>query len=344
MSQDKKQTGAGPKFEERTQAEQGFAPLWEQHVVPQLAPYQAAYKQKMWIGIWATLLAIAIGVICWLIFDRFFADLPENDQVGFFVFVFFGEIALLLGGWWPLYRLGDDPLGFVMPAIEAHFAPYFQPDDNHGFAALQSAHLREEGLTGPGEIDISEHYSGAYRDCRIRFYTASHRHRSSTAGQTFIEKQLDRRGEAADHYLIFSISVPFDFTGETRIETDKGRIRNKLRAVESEFAQYKVPDATFEKAFEVFTNDNAGAQALITPALAENMLAIKAFYKTQKGGRFSGQFKDRHFTMAVHGGGNLTTVGTGMYAPEQIDGLARTLILRFATILQLVDMLHGDRP
>ena len=343
MGQDKQKTGTVPAFEERTKAETGFAPLWDQHVVPHLAPYQAAYKRMMWIGIWATLLAIAIGIICWLIFDRFFADLPENDQVGFFVFVFFGEIALLMGGWWPLYRLGDDPLDFVMPAVEAHFARYFQPDANHGFAALQSAHLREEGLTGPGEIDISEHYSGAYRDCRIRFYTASHRRRSTTAGQTFIEKQLDRRGEAADHYLIFSISVPFDFTGETRIETDKGKILNKLRAKESEFQQYNVPDKAFEKAFEVFTNDRSGAEALITPALADNMLAIKAFYKQHKGGRFSGQFKDRHFTMAVHGGGNLTTVGTGMYAPEQIEGLARTLILRFATILQLVDMLHGER-
>lgn len=331
-------------FEERTQFEAGFDAHWQKIVVPHLTSYRVLYNRYARLGYFVTLVAIIAGIIAWYMWDLSIQYSSENTKSIFGIIVIFGEIGLLLAGWWPLYRLADDPLDLVMQAVDAHFAAYFQPDANAGFAELQATHLRDEGLTHKGNITISEHYSGAYRQCRIRFYTALHSVKEISGSDNSLEEKLTGGRRHALNFLIFSLSVPFNFTGETRIETDKGSIRNKMRSKLSGFAQYKVPHKAFEKAFEVFTNDEAGAEALVSPAFADSMLAIKSFYKKHKGSRLSGQFKDKHFTLTVQDGGNLTHVGTGHFAPTQIEDLARTLIARFATILQLVDMLHGDKP
>ena len=331
-------------FEEKTPFEKGFDTHWQAIVAPHLESYKILYKQFSRIGYWATLAAIIIGVGAWFAWDNIFQYGSEDSKAIFALVILTLELGLLIGGWWKLYRLADDPLDLVMQAVEAHFGAYFAKDENTAFASLQAAHFRDEGLTEHGNIEISEHYAGAYRGCRIRFYTANHSTKDTTTSRRTLEEKMTGRSESHMNYLIFSISVPFDFSGETRIETDKGAIRNKLRSVSSGFTQYKVPDKKFEKAFEVFTNDAAGTEKLITPSFADSMLTVKSFYKKQKGGRLACQFKDKHFTMAVREGGHFTHVGTGHYAPSQIEGLARTLIKRFATILQLVDMLHGDKP
>ena len=331
-------------FAETTQYEAGFDVHWQKHVVPHLMQYKQLYKRYERLGYLVTIIAILAGILAWFIWDSAIQYSSENGKSIFALIVIFGEIGLLLGGWWPLYKLADDPLDWVKQAIDAHFAPYFSPDENDGFAALQAAHLRDEGLTHTGNITISEHHSGAYRDCRIRFYTAMHTVKEVTSSNNSLEEKLTNTRQHALNFLIFSLSVPFDFPGETRIETDKGSILNKLRSKTSGFSQYKVPDKAFEKAFEVFTNDTKGASQLISPAFVDSMMAIKQFYKKRKGGKLSCQFKDKHFTLTVRDGGHFMNVGTGHFAPSQVEGLARTLIQRFGTILQLVDMLHGDKP
>ena len=321
---------------------------WKRNVAPYLEAYRNDFNRAMKLALIGILWAIIIGCGAWFYYSMTGGGWSEQDLSKFGIAAFFLAVLPMLGLMIPYTRLSNDMEMRVRAAVETHFSQIMKPDENYGFADGMARELSWAGFAAGSLQGITDHYSGAYRGCRLRVFTAEFRTMGASQAITRVERarSFSGRTQIYTKHQVIRVSVPESFTGEIRIEADKGVVGNRLNATLTEAARFEVPHPAFERIFEVYADNHESAVKIMTAEFAENLLAIHQQYarKTLGKTRLSAQFLDGNFTMVIADTGGMGVARLGDDAPEKIADMARHMIASFATVPYVIDYLHGDRP
>jgi hypothetical protein len=179
------------------------------------------------------------------------------------IVAFFGALA---GEVWACSRLQDDYRRLyksrVLPALAARFGnlTYVSGSDDN-VHRLRAARILPEFESVVAEDEIS----GTHRGLGVRI----------------VEAHLER-GSGDDKQTVFSgllveIVLPRSLTGTTAILADEGVFGNlKTRWKMAGMEIVRLEDPEFEQRYEVYSNDQIEARALLTPAFMERFRALAA--------------------------------------------------------------------
>lgn len=326
------------RFEERTEAEKGFAPIWDAEIAPSIAAYQQATARPIAIGKYGTLLltilAVPGAIYHWLTGDF----VPGTDDYKFYwpgVIVLY--LIALLPIWWPLIKKMESFGDFLREAVSLHFERYFKRSDEAGIArALTATAIAEEIIERGGYHAHSNLYVGTYRDCALTFCNVAVSYYSGTS----------RTNRSESHYFLLQVSVPVAFEGSVRVRREKGRVLNYMRSMLSDHKQVKFDHEAFEKRYEVYADNEADARRLLNNAFLDNFMALSEIFGAPglTNRAITGLFKDGQFMIAVPDDSDFLEGNLTSRSPQKVEAVTRTMIEKLSLIPRIVDYLHGERP
>ncbi|QYK14369.1 DUF3137 domain-containing protein [Shewanella rhizosphaerae] len=85
------------------------------------------------------------------------------------------------------------------------------------------------------------------------------------------------------------------FSGNTLVRQDKGVIGNSLVQFKQKLTRVKLEDPTFEREFQVYSDDQVEARYLLNTATMERMLSLSRFYR----GELEASFKDGRLLIKI---------------------------------------------
>jgi hypothetical protein len=184
---------------------------------------------------------------------------------------------------------------------------------------------------------IEDVFTGRHRDTRFEMAEAK---LSRTSGHG-----KNRRTTTVFKGLLASVEVPEPFAGRVLIGRDFGRMGNKLAGWANEWAsgmtRVHLPHPGFEERYEVYADDPAEAQRLLSPGFCDTMVALADAHGKSA---LQAGFVDGRFLLALPMPGDLFEPGSlfrSVYTYE--DNIHK--VLRQVTIAhRLIDFLHGHRP
>ena len=230
-------------------------------------------------------------------------------------------------GWITLRRPGAELEERVWEAVEAHFASLFSRDDNHAFAEVIIQDLATDGVLDAGTYKINSHHAGSYRGCRIRLF-----------GARVCKPLVGRRTVNCSDLVVARISLPKGVAGAISIDTDKSRIL--------EGQSFQVDHDQFHHIFGVSCTDRMAAKSLLTYQMAESLLLVQQritnpLNKTSLNGvRVAMRVADGSLVMLVEE--QAAEAGATLHGAAALEKMARSLVMRFATVPGIVDELHGE--
>ena len=313
-------------FVEKTVAEQGFASSWDIHVGADLV---AAVKQRhcrMLFASLATGISIGLGIVA----VRLKGIFPEDSIFAQPLYVAL-VVALLtiaaIASWITLRRSGGELEERVWNAVEAHFASLFSRDDNDAFAEVIIQDLAADGILDASTHKITSHHAGSYRGCRIRLF-----------GVHVCKPVMGRRTANCSDLMVARISLPSGVAGAISIDTDKSRI------LEGQF--FQVDHDQFHHIFGVSCTDRMAAKSLLTYQMAESLLLVQQRITNPlnkaslSGVRVAMRVADGSLVLLVEE--QAAEAGATLHGAAALEKMARSLVMRFATVPGIVDELHGD--
>ena len=232
-----------------------------------------------------------------------------------------------IASWVTMLRPDANLAERVWDAVEAHFAALFSHDDNDAFAEVVLQDLTADGILDAGTHEITSHHAGSYRGCRIRLFGARV-HKSAGA----------RRTANGSDLVVARISLPKTVAGAISIDTDRSRL--------PEGQSFHVDHDQFDHIFGVSCTDKMLAKSLLTSQMAESLLLVQQQIANPlnknavKGVRVALQVADGSLVLLVEE--QSVKRDGGRYAAAALEKIARSLVMRFATVPGIVDELHGD--
>ncbi len=313
-------------FVEKTVAEQGFASRWDLHVGADLL---AAVKQRHRRMLFASLATgISIGLVMVPVFLK--SIVPQDSifaQPLYVALVVALATVAASTGWITLRRPGAELEERVWEAVEAHFASLLSRDDNHAFAEVIIQDLVTEGVLDAGTHKINSHHAGSYRGCRIRLF-----------GARVCKPVVGRRTANCSDLVVTRISLPKGVAGAISIDTDKSRI------LEGQY--FQVDHDQFHHIFGVSCTDRMAAKSLLTYQMAESILLVQQRITNPlnkaslSGVRVAMRVADDSLVLLVEE--QAAKARTTWHGAAALENMARSLVMRFATVPGIVDELHGD--
>ena len=313
-------------FVEKTVAEQGFASSWKLHVEADL---DAAVKHRQRRMLFASL---ATGISAGLGFVALFLQgiVPEDSifaQPLYVALVVALAALAAIASWVTLLRPSAELAERVWDAVEAHFAALFSRDDNDSFAQVILQDLAADGVLDAGDHEITTHHAGSYRGCRIRLFSA--RGKKATGS---------RRAASQSDLVVARISLPKSVAGAISIDTDRSRL--------ADGQPFHVDHDQFDHIFGVTCADKMAAKSLLTSQMAESLLLVQQRIANPlnkaalKGVRVAMQVADGSVVLLVEE--QAAKSDANHHSAAALDKMARSLVMRFATVPGIVDELHGD--
>ena len=313
-------------FVEKTIAEQGFASSWDLHVGADLL---AAVKQRHRRMLFASL---ATGILIGLFMVALFLEgiVSEHSifaQPPYVALVVTLSTVVAIASWITLRRPGAELEERVWDAVEVHFASLFSRDDNDAFAEVIIQDLAADGILDAGTHKINSHHAGSYRGCRIRL-----------VGARVHKPFVGRRTANCSNIVVARISLPKAVACAISIDTDKSRIL--------EGHSFQVDHDQFHHIFGVSCNDRMAAKSLLTSQMAEILLLVQQRITNPldkaslNGVRVAMQVADGSLVLLVEE--QAAKAGTTRHGAAALENMARSLVMRFATVPGIVDELHGD--
>ena len=313
-------------FVEKTVAEQGFASSWDLHVGADLL---AAVKQRHRRMLFASLATgISIGLVMVPVFLK--GIVPEDSifaQPLYVALVVALATVAAITGWITLRRPSAELEERVWEAVEAHFASLFSRDDNHAFAEVIIQDLATDGVLNVGTYKINSNHAGSYRGCRIRLF-----------GARVCKPVVGRRTANFSDLVVTRISLPKGVAGAISIDTDKSRIL--------EGQSFQVDHDQFHHIFGVSCTDRMAAKSLLTYQMAESLLLVQQRITNPlnkaslSGVRLAMRVADGSLVLLVEE--QAAEAGAKLHGAAALEKMARSLVMRFATVPGIVDELHGD--
>ncbi|WP_395648016.1 DUF3137 domain-containing protein [Terricaulis sp.] len=269
----------------------------------------ASYKQRLMIGIPAVL---AVAAVAWFWSREFW--------FAFFAIVFLGVIAFAIA-YAPLAAVGKKVKQAYCAAIAEAMGASFTMGGFSPPALERMKHLRL--LPGYSRSSFEDLFSGSYRECPFDLYEAhlEQRHTDSkgrTRYSTVFRGQLVR------------MHFPRKFLGITVVRRDAG-VFNVFGGGLG-LKRVGLEDPLFEKAFEVWGNDQVEARYILHPVLMQRLLDLET---RLKGKRLRCAFEDGELLVAVEGG-NLFEPGD-LFKPLVDQTRARRIVDEIASVVRVME-------
>lgn len=280
----------------------------------------------MLFGSVATGISVGLGIVALLLQGI----VPEESIFSqpFYVALVLALAALAaIASWITLLRPEGNLAARVWEAVEAHFAALFSRDENDAFAAVILQDLADDGILDSADYAVASHHAGSYRGCRIRLFGACPRQMPDA-----------RRSVAGSDLVVGRISLPMQMAGSIGIDTDRSRL--------PEGQPFHVDHDQFDHIFGVTCTDKMVAKSLLTSQMAESLLLVQQrianpLNKTAMNGvRVAVQIADGSLVLLVEQ--RAGKPGRTHYSAAALEIMARSLVMRFATVPGLVDELYGD--
>lgn len=252
---------------------------------------------------------------------------------GFFVFRV-PQLALVAGvigfavhgaGRGPLNQIGKRAKSLIVNPVAAQFGLNFDPDPGPQNSVIE---LNEAGLLSNWDrANYEDRLTGHRNGVDFLFFEAhleERRRTTDSRGRTRTRWVTVFRGQC----LRFQFHKAF--AGRTLVLRDAGlfNIFGGGRGLE----QVKLESNVFEKAFQVYSNDQVEARFLLTPDLMQRLIDLE---KVFHGGKLRCAFQNGELLIAVEGG-DLFEPGS-LFTPLDNPDRVRELLDDFAAIFNLID-------
>ncbi len=313
-------------FVEKTVAEQGFASSWDLHVDADLVAAVKQRQRRMLFASLATGISVGLGMVA-----LFLKGIVPEDSIfaqPLYVALVVALAALAaIASWVTLLHPGAELAERVWDAVEGHFAALFSRDDNDAFAEVIIQDLAADGVLDAGSHEITSHHAGSYRGCRIRLFAAR-----------VTKVTGSRRAATQSDLVVARVSLPGPVAGEISIDTDRSRL--------PEGQSFHVDHDQFDHIFGISCTDRMAAKSLLTSQMAESLLLVQQRIANPlnkaslNGVRVAMQVADGSLVLLVEE--QAAKAGTTRHGAAALENLARSLVMRFATVPGIVDELHGD--
>ena len=313
-------------FVEKTVAEQGFASSWDLHVDADLVAAVKQRQRRMLFACLATGISAGLGIVA-----LFLQGIVPEDSIfaqPLYVALVVALAALAaIASWVTLLRPGADLAERVWDAVEGHFAALFSRADNDAFAEVIIQDLAADGVLDAGTHEITSHHAGSYRGCRIRLFAAR-----------ITKVTGSRRAARQSDLVVARVSLPRPVAGEISIDTDRSRL--------PEGQSFHVDHDQFDHIFGISCTDGMAAKSLLTSQMAESLLLVQQRIANPlnkaslNGVRVAMQVADGSLVLLVEE--QAAKAGMTRHGAAALENMARSLVMRFATVPGIVDELHGD--
>ena len=174
--------------------------------------------------------------------------------------------AIAVGGLalWPLIQLQGEIKAFLVGKVCKYFGFDFnEAATGSGFDQFENSGLLPSYDRRKLEDEIRGEHSGIPFDlveCRLE------------------DRQTDSKGRTRYveiyHGILFRFNFPKEFSGQTLVTKDSGRIGNFFKGIRKKGERVKLEDPRFEKQFEVWGTDQIEARYLLTPTFMERVVDL----------------------------------------------------------------------
>lgn len=347
----------GTRWHESAQSESFDADRFDSHFRKEITPHFDALEQRR-IKLknqytWRLAIAAA-GTVCLLLITIIMRMLMRGPDGGHMIDMEVLIIVPLLAGVGLVIWAQGPRKGYVrsyketlLPAI-AKFFGHFAYDAAGG---IRMNHLKESTLIPSHDTYHHEDmFTGSYRDVDVEFCEA---------------RLTERRGSGKNRRTVTVFAGVFvlmtmnkNFKGMTVVRRDSGKLGNWFRdqftSLTSRREPVKLEDPTFEKQFEVYSDDQVEARYLLTPAFMTRLMQLSEALGTDdlEAAFFGKQLmiklptpKARSGTTLSLGNFNMQLGGGGLFEPGSIFTSAHKIsdlnriVEEFKSILSIVDIL-----
>ncbi len=269
----------------------------------------ATFKQRIVIG---APLALALGVAVFLYFNEFFAGLIVGAIAGVIAFT----VAYL-----PLQKVSDRIKDASLIAISEAIGVSYRGSGEPPGALNRFRTLNL--LPSYDRSHFEDFFHGERQGCAFDLCEAK-----------LEDERRDKDGDK-DYVTVFRgqiirIAFPKKFDGITVVKRDAW-VFNALRGM-GELKRVGLGDSKFEKAFEVYSNDQVEARYLVHPVFMERLIHLEEAFN---GRRIRCGFQDGDLLIAVEGD-NKFEIGD-MFKPLADPARARKIVSDIAEVMKLMD-------
>jgi len=295
--------------------DEGFAALYAGRLEPLLAAREADRRKRVKDFWFHVLLAVPVGIVAacvtWLV--------ARDD--GPTAFIGLGAaaitVAIAAGPLGALHRaVKIEMLETICGAIGARYRP--NAEERPGFDRCLALGL----APNHDRASFEDLFHGEREGCAFDLYEAHLEvRRQGRNGQTSYQSVF--RGQ------IIRIAFPKDFLGVTVVKRDAG-VFNALQG--GALKRVGLVDPKFERVFEVYSNDQVEARALVHPVFMERLMEIE---KAFRGGNVRCAFEGGRLLVLVEGE-NRFEPGS-MFSPLTDPARAKRVVDDIAQVLRLMD-------
>ncbi len=157
------------------------------------------------------------------------------------------------------------------------------------------------------------------------------------------ERSTNSRGQTTTRYVTvfrgqcLAVNFHKEFKGKTLVRRDQG-LFNMFGGLGQNVERVALEDPRFEKAFEVYSDDQVEARFILTPDFMEQLLELE---ETFHGGKLRCAFSGGELFLCVEGS-DLFEPGS-MFTPLDTPDRVRELLMDFTAVFGLIDSVADRR-
>lgn len=240
---------------------QKFDKYYTQNILPRLQTIEKTRKKYFrWF------ISLCLIVLAWIIyiavnFKQRMSD-TTNYNSGLDIVMCIVVLAVCL----PMFLYYKKSKESILPLVIDYFG-----DFQYGYKANLSDKLLEVSRIIPqyDRLDTDDTFLGTYEDVAINLTEYTLRKQVKTKRDNTIQYTYAKAG----HGIIFQSQMNKNFLGQTIVVKDKG-ILNKFTHYKG-FNRVGLESPEFEKAYEVFSDNQIEARYILTATMLEYMLLLK---------------------------------------------------------------------
>jgi hypothetical protein len=312
----------------------GFDRIYSEQIQPTLRGHEDARKKAVQYSVWAGIGGVAASLLGGVISMTGF-----DNPLGFFIGGGLGLFGFAVANA-PLGEIKKKAKHLLVGPVAKHFDVIFTEKPGKVLALQDYRALNL--IPSWDRVSCEDQIEGIRKNVAFHFFEAHLEERRTTT---------DSKGRTRTYWVtvfrgqLVRFGFPKRFLGITMVLRDAG-LFNFMQSAGSDLKRARLESPDFEKAFEVYTNDQVEARFLLTPDVMQRLVDLET---TFRGGNLRCVFHDGDIHLAVEGG-DMFEPGS-MLTPLDNPDRVRELLDDFASLFNLIDTLtnqmdrgSGQRP
>lgn len=270
-------------FKEEVPREKGFAKHYEKEILPELLSFEE--KRIRCLKKCTVTFIICIFSVPYLY--NVINSFEKSGLLDAWAFVLKALVCLIAISliFRPILNYDDD----VKKNIYSKIFKFYDGFIYDPFRKRDLMFFKESGILPSFNLQQNEDYIfGHYKGVKFEILEVELKKVTATR---------NRRAEnAVFDGLLMSISMNKDFSGITRIFTDRGRATNFLKNSLTVLERVELEDTKFEKLFEVYSTNQVEARYLLSPSFMENLRHLSIRFDNAK---VEAAFYNKHLILKI---------------------------------------------